>query len=134
MKHFKYLALALALTQDVLATSPPQVTLDFGTFQGSNNAATGVDNFLGVPFATAGRLENPVLVSSQNKLSGIQDATKYGPACPQTELVASPASQNPLSSTVGELLGFVEALAFSNITEQSEDCLSINVQCVPHMN
>jgi len=126
MASLKTLSLLLSLATSVLSTAP-QVTLDYGIFQGSNNPLSGTDNFLGIPFATAGRLENPVLMSSANKLSGIQDATKYGPACPQAELVASPVSQNPVSSELGPLLGFVESL-FPNITDQSEDCLSINVQ------
>lgn len=105
----------------------PQVTIDYGTFQGSNDALTGIDNFLGIPFAQAGRLENPVLMNSSYRLADTQDATKYGSACPQSEMVASPLSQNPISSEIGKLLGFVEAL-FPNITDQSEVCLSINVQ------
>jgi len=128
MRPLKSRVLASALAAGVLAADPPQVTLDYGTFEGFNSLVTGADNFLGIPFAKAGRLENPALIGSQNKLSGVQDATKYGPACPQAELVASPLSQNPVSSLVGNLLGFVEALAFSNITQQSEDCLSINIQ------
>lgn len=127
MNGLQHLVLSLALIVGASAASPPQVALDYGTFRGFNSPSTGADNFLGLPFATAGRLENPVLVNNKSKLIGVQDATKYGPACPQSELVASPLSQDPVSSTVGELLGFVEGL-LGNVTQQSEDCLSINVQ------
>jgi hypothetical protein len=53
----------------------------------------GVDSFLGMPFAKASRLENPRLVNAkQDKLEGVQDATSYGDACPQTEFVGLTSS------------------------------------------
>lgn len=100
--------------------------LDYATFQGRNDLLTGTTSFLGMPFAKAGRLENPRLIGPQDKLSGVQDATDYGPACPQQELVASPLEQG--NAQVGELLGLIEATVLPNITRQAEDCLSINVQ------
>jgi len=63
----------------------PTVRLDYGTFKG-NAQHLGVDSFLGMPFAKAGRLENPRLVNSKlDRLEGTQDATKYGDACPQSQ-------------------------------------------------
>lgn len=106
----------------------PRITLDYGTFQGTS-AFAGVDSFLGMPFAKAGRYENPRVVDAQqDKLEGIQDATQYGLACPQQQLVASPLSNE--NAEIGSLLAAVEQIAFAPIgnQHQGEDCLSINVQ------
>lgn len=66
----------------------PTVQLDYGTFKG-NSQHLGVESFLGMPFAKAGRLENPRLVNADlDKLEGIQDATKYGDACPQSQFTS----------------------------------------------
>lgn len=63
----------------------PTVELDYGKFKG-NSDHLGVDSFLGLPFAKAGRLEIPRLVNANlDKLEGIQDATKHGDACPQSQ-------------------------------------------------
>lgn len=70
----------------------PTVELDYGTFRG-NSRFSGVSSFLGMPFAKAGRFENPRLVNAnQDKLDGTQDATNYGLSCPQQQFVASPLS------------------------------------------
>lgn len=84
-----------------------------------------------MPFAIAGRLENPRVIDATDEIAGVQDATKYGAACPQQELVSSPLNANQPNSEVGGLLAVAELLLAQNITDQSEDCLSINVQ-VPH--
>lgn len=105
----------------------PQVELDYGTFKGKTSFR-GVDDFLGIPFAKAGRLENPRVVGPEDKIDGIQDAIKYGKACPQQLLFASPPpSQN---TTLQSLLSTIRKALFPVMpTEnQSEDCLSINVQ------
>lgn len=66
----------------------PTVQLDYGTFKG-NSQHLGVDSFLGMPFAKAGRLENPRLVNAElDKLEGTQDATEYGDACPQRQFTS----------------------------------------------
>lgn len=71
----------------------PTVELDYATFRG-NSLFSGVNSFLGMPFASAGRFENPRVVNAdQDKLEGIQDATEYGLSCPQQELVASPLTE-----------------------------------------
>jgi hypothetical protein len=63
----------------------PTIELDYGKFKGTSEHL-GVDGFLGMPFAKAGRLENPRLVNADlDKLEGIQDATTYGDACPQSQ-------------------------------------------------
>lgn len=66
----------------------PTIELDYGKFKGTSEYL-GVDSFLGMPFAKAGRLENPRLVNAElDKLEGTQDATKYGDACPQSQFTS----------------------------------------------
>jgi hypothetical protein len=66
----------------------PTIELDYGKFKG-NSEHLGVDSFLGMPFAKTGRLENPRLVNADlDKLEGIQDATTYGDACPQSQFTS----------------------------------------------
>ena len=117
-------AVTLAQSSDGLLGNP-RVTLDYGTFKG-NEDFFGVDSFLGIPFAKAGRLENPAVMSAADKLKGVQDATQYGLSCPQQELVASPL--NGQNAALGALLGAVEQVAFAPASHQGEECLSINVQ------
>lgn len=124
--HLTTLATALPQLGDILPGSSPQVTLDYGTFKG-NRAFSGVNSFLGMPFAKAGRLKNPTLISAADKLSGVQDATRYGKACPQQELIA-------LNQELGGLLGAVEQVAFAPVSQQGEDCLTINVQVPEGVN
>lgn len=127
-------AVAAPQLDPLLGGNSPQVSLDYATFKGTT-AIPGADSFLGMPFAKAGRYENPRVVNSkQDKLSGVQDATKYGPACPQQELIASPLSNQ--NAEVGSILSAVEQLAFvgTGLAQQSEDCLSVNVQIPKGMN
>lgn len=119
------------LLESLIDDSNPQVQLDYGLFKG-NADFDNVYSFLGMPFANAGRLENPQLISAADKLSGVQDATKYGKACPQAELVASPVSAD--NAELGALLAAVEELAFAPISNQGEDCLTINVQIPKGIN
>lgn len=119
-------AVALAGLASLCNGLSTTMELDYGTFKGKNDLLTSSTSFLGMPFAKAGRLENPRLIGPQDKLSGVQDATDYGPACPQQELTASPLEQG--NAEVGEIIGAIQAIALPNITRQQEDCLSINVQ------
>ncbi|TVY16163.1 putative secreted lipase [Lachnellula arida] len=105
--------------RDLLA---PQAILDYATYQGVANPLLGVNSFLGMPYATAARFDNPVLYNKS--LSGIQSATAYGPACPQHELVALTSDVVP---EVAGLLGLAESV-LGKVLSQSEDCLSVNVQ------
>ncbi|KAF8152094.1 carotenoid ester lipase precursor [Mycena galopus ATCC 62051] len=73
----------------------PTVSLSYGTFQGF--VAGNLTQFLGVPFAQAARFETP---KGPALLHGVQNATSYGPACPQQELsltlnVFGPAVTDP---------------------------------------
>lgn len=124
-------AAQLGLAAPQLLTSllgGPTIELDYATFRGTA-AFVGVDSYLGMPFAKAGRYENPRVVNAeQDKLNGSQDATQYGLACPQQQLVASPLSNE--NAEIGSLLAAVEQIAFAPIgnQHQGEECLSVNVQ------
>ncbi|PAV18605.1 sterol esterase from carbohydrate esterase family CE10 [Pyrrhoderma noxium] len=100
-----------SLISGTLASEAPTVTLDYGTFQG--NVTGNLTYYLGMPYAQAPvgdlRFAAP---QSPETLEGIQDATSYGPACPQSLTVLGNLSISGL---------------FSNDTDTSEDCLSINV-------
>ncbi|KAL5335517.1 Alpha/Beta hydrolase protein [Aspergillus crustosus] len=101
----------------------PKVTLDYGTFKGVADTITGSDNYLGIPFGVAPRFDHPYLVNET--LEGVQDATRYGDACPQQQLVSVLA---PNDLKLGALLGLAEFALLNPALKQSEDCLSINVQ------
>ncbi|KAI5361763.1 putative carboxylesterase, type B, carboxylesterase type B, active, alpha/Beta hydrolase [Septoria linicola] len=110
----------------LISALPNPLTLDYATFRGRSELLSGVDNFLGMPFAKASRLENPRLIGPQDALPGVTDATDYGPACPQHEPVSSSFYQE--NAQIGQLLGFAETVLLPKILRQDEDCLSINVQ------
>jgi carboxylesterase type B len=124
-------ALAAPQLLDSLLGTAPQITLDYGTFKGTK-AFRGVDSYLGIPFAKAGRFENPTVLSVADKLSGVQDATKYGKSCPQQQLIASPIGAE--NAQIGSILSTVEQLAFLPVANQGEDCLSVNVQVPAGLN
>ena len=66
---------------------------------------TGSCEFLGIPFATAKRLENPVDISSwEDNFT----ATAYGPICPQTP-------------------GMLEMALNMDASHMKEECLNLNV-------
>ncbi|KAJ7865544.1 Alpha/Beta hydrolase protein [Mycena leptocephala] len=99
----------LALSTFVLlfrgASGAPTVSLPYGSFQGTTSG--NVSMFLGVPFAQAARFELP---RAPKLLHGVQNATEFGPACPQ-QLVTPPLN-----------LGTVPL--YPSI---SEDCLTLDV-------
>lgn len=70
-------------------------------------SASGASTFRGIRFATAARLQPPVLVTAW---SGILEAVQIGPECPQTE------SQ-------------LRTLLNADNSGQSEDCLFLNITC-----
>jgi len=95
---FACAALSTALTHAQAPSSTPTIVLsDSGTVRGA--AVNGVIAWKGIPYAAppvgALRWRNPQAVSPW---SGVKDATRFGPACMQTDAVA-----------------------------KSEDCLTINV-------
>lgn len=78
----------------------------------------------GIPYAKAPRFDHSQIFN-QN-LGGVQDASDYGPACPQHNIVSAFA---PSDLGLGLVGGFIESLPFfQKILKQDEDCLYINVQ------
>ncbi len=65
----------------------------------------GSCEFLGIPFATAQRLDNPVDISSWDEN---YEATAYGPICPQTP-------------------GMLEMALNMDASQMNEECLNLNV-------
>lgn len=103
----------------------PIVETSYARFQGKNDLVTDTSNYLGIPYAKAPRFDHAQLFN--DKLSGVQDATQYGDVCPQHLL--APSILAPDIGEVGEAISFVEALPIAqDAYQQSEDCLSINVQ------
>ncbi|KAJ6522015.1 Alpha/Beta hydrolase protein, partial [Mycena capillaripes] len=89
----------------VAAAHGPLISLSYGTFEGAKDG--NLAKFLGVPFARpATRFELP---HQPIPLRGIQDATAFGPACPQQAL--SPGIPFPVS----------------NYSAISEACLTLDV-------
>ncbi|KAI1846889.1 hypothetical protein JX266_007110 [Neoarthrinium moseri] len=118
---------SLLLSQYVgvaFSSAAPEINLDFGSFRGTNELAN-VDSFLGIPFAQAGRFENPIMVSAANKLEGIQDASKYGFQCPQGATASVPTEG---LAELGPVLQAIGLLTARGTPAQDEDCLSINIQ------
>ncbi|KAF2713988.1 alpha/beta-hydrolase [Pleomassaria siparia CBS 279.74] len=93
--RFKRTLIILFLSGDAAST-----TIN-GTYQGRHLLEFNQDLFLGIPFADAPRLDNPV--SLNTTWVGTRDASEYGPTC-------YGFGSNPLL----------------NLT-QSEDCLSLNL-------
>lgn len=111
-------------------TEAPHINLDYGTFRGTSNF-TGVNSFLGLPFAKAGRYENPRVIGAADQLKGVQDATKYGPECPQQPL--SPPLDEIPEEALGILSDAAALLSRGTVTEE-EECLSINIQVPAGLN
>ncbi|KAJ6451390.1 sterol esterase [Mycena vitilis] len=98
------LSVILVSFRSVLANAPT-VALDYGVFQGAING--NLSTFLGVPFAQpAIRFSLP---QKPTLLSGVQDVTKFSPACPQ-QAETPPFPFPPLT-----------------VPPMSEDCLMLNV-------
>ncbi|KAK7052629.1 carboxylic ester hydrolase [Favolaschia claudopus] len=97
-----FLLLLLARLTNAAA---PTVSLPYGTFRGFESG--NLTQFLGVPFAQAGRFENPRIPAH---LHGIQNATEFGPACPQQSLTPQDV--------------FYTGPSYPSI---SEDCLTLNI-------
>ncbi|KAH6847818.1 Alpha/Beta hydrolase protein [Chaetomium sp. MPI-CAGE-AT-0009] len=97
----------LALLPGVLAscqTAPVATTLN-GTYTGRYLAEFSQDLFLGIPFAQAGRLQNPTPLNEA--WEGTRSAEWYGTICPV------PASERSVRN--------------ANVTGKSDDCLNLNI-------
>ncbi|TDZ54613.1 Lipase 3 [Colletotrichum trifolii] len=113
------------------ATSKPKVDIGYANVTGRVNG--NIKEFLGIPFASAGRFEHPQLYTEQ---LGEFDGSNYGPICPQ-KTTASVLSTNSSSSLVlgqtgtaiGPVVGALADTVFNTVGQtRSEDCLLINVQ------
>lgn len=95
--------LGFAPQETLLASPSLDIALTSGTFRGVTNP-NGTDAWLGIPFAQPpiGPLRFKAPLRITQPLQGIQDASKFGDACPQ-----------PPSSILG--------------ANMSEDCLFLNV-------
>ena len=111
---FRALSLAACLFgaasyETALGVPSLDVTLTSGTFRGVANS-NRTDAWLGIPFAQPPigplRFKAPLPITQPSQV--IQDASRFGDACPQ-----------PPSSTLG--------------ANMSENCLSLNVCCIPQM-
>ncbi|KAJ7366077.1 sterol esterase [Mycena albidolilacea] len=101
-----FLPLYVLLCPDFTAADSPTVALAYGTFQGF--ARGSVTQFLGVPFGQAARFSVP---QEPALLHGLQNATSFGPACPQQALDI-PSGFPVASNTYPSI---------------SEDCLTLDV-------
>lgn len=112
-------ASAVPLEEHTLA---PSVTTNDGTVRGLS--LLGVDSFKGIPFAQPPvgqlRLKPPQPLNSSY---GTIDAIGVPAACPQ--FYAQVGSEKLLSDVLGTLLN---TPLLQKVTEQDEDCLTVNVQ------
>ncbi|KIJ66167.1 hypothetical protein HYDPIDRAFT_87569 [Hydnomerulius pinastri MD-312] len=104
----------------------PTVDLSYGSFQGFSSA-NSTESFLGIPFAQPPvgdlRFRLPV---HPNNFTGVQQATKFGNACPQQVTLAPNASFPDSPALEGAPQVIAQLMPTSNTT-QSEDCLYLNV-------
>ncbi|KAJ7443019.1 Alpha/Beta hydrolase protein, partial [Mycena latifolia] len=102
---FLVVTLSNFLSSNVSAAKPPIVSLPYGKFQGLDTG--NLTKFLGVPFAHAPRFDTP---KPPRLLHGVQNATDFGPACPQQALTPLPIPFEP---------GVYPSI--------SEDCLTLDI-------
>lgn len=93
--------------EEVPNAKPPIATIESGDLRGF--VEDGIYTFLGIPYATAGRFEQPQKVEPWE---GVRDAQAYGPICPivNTTTVSANAFPWPRRYWV-----------------QNEDCMNLNV-------
>ncbi|KAL8290049.1 hypothetical protein RQP46_002988 [Phenoliferia psychrophenolica] len=104
-------------------------SLDYCTWVGRDEAHTATEGFYGIPFAQPPvgnlRFAPPVAPTSS---FGVFDASKYGPICPQGDVIAGtdPSVLEVLANTALDLLNATGILV--GLTGGQEDCLTINIQ------
>ncbi|KXN86471.1 Acetylcholinesterase [Leucoagaricus sp. SymC.cos] len=90
------------------------IKLPTGTFRGTSVAGSGVEKWLGIPFAQppVGPLRFKAPVAITQRSSAVKNATTFGNACPQL-----PTNFPQVPSDLG--------------APMNEDCLYLNVCCGP---
>ncbi|KAF8501259.1 alpha/beta-hydrolase [Gautieria morchelliformis] len=90
MRSYGKALLAVVAAFRVAALSPwsgPSLDIEtsIGTFRGTTNASSGLESWLGMPYAKppVGELRFRAPVPITRPFNGVQDASKFGPACPQ---------------------------------------------------
>ena len=99
------IVISLLLISANAQTSPIEVNLKTGSFKGVKAFANGTEHWFGIPYAEQplGSLRFKAPVPISKPVTGLQDATNFGPVCPQLP-----------SATLGAPMG--------------EDCLVLNVR------
>ncbi|KAJ6506654.1 Alpha/Beta hydrolase protein [Mycena sanguinolenta] len=111
------LLLASPFLFPVVAANGPIVSLDYGTFLGATDG--NLTKFLGIPFARpTARFDLP---QAPMLLHGLQDATVFGPACPQQALNPVPlVSFNTSHSSISEACLFLDVYMPSTANSSSK--------------
>jgi carboxylesterase type B len=78
-------ALLVVSLSSVAVSQPVDIKTSIGTFRGFTNGTSGLELWRGVPFARppVGNLRFRAPVPITEPFHGIQNATRFGPACPQ---------------------------------------------------
>lgn len=127
---FAFSFAAAAPLELVEGTAAPVFSFSQGSVVG--NSTSGVDSFLGIPFAEppVGNLRFAAPVTSTKQLNNF-DASQFGANCGQMGLFDGFAG-NPIFDTLAnDLVGTLEKLPLlSTLTasNQAENCLFVNVQ------
>ncbi|KIM54027.1 hypothetical protein SCLCIDRAFT_31424 [Scleroderma citrinum Foug A] len=122
---FQFALSVIAASDSV--TSPPIVTLDYGSFQGFCSPLS-TDSFLGIPFAQPPvgdlRFNKPVPPSSLGP--GVNNATSYADACPQMPPY-TPGVTFPVNPGLAGAAAYLNEFLPQPNVAASEDCLYVNV-------
>ncbi|PFH48025.1 hypothetical protein AMATHDRAFT_66371 [Amanita thiersii Skay4041] len=116
------LALSACFAAAAAFPGPPiSVRLDGAIFTGTSNGP--VNKFLGIPYAQAPvgdlRFRPPMAIPAY---TGIHDASRFGPACPQQEREVP-----DIPKAAQEVKDYLNFTLWQHTQPSSEDCLTINV-------
>ncbi|KAF5365993.1 hypothetical protein D9758_006699 [Tetrapyrgos nigripes] len=98
----KLILSALALPCLVAYAQQPSVTLDYGTFRGTDSPSTGVKSFLGIRFSDppTGNLRWRAAVSPPSTNLGTVNATAFAPICASIGQTGSGTSEDCLFGNI----------------------------------
>ncbi|KJZ76434.1 hypothetical protein HIM_04163 [Hirsutella minnesotensis 3608] len=101
----------------------PVADLGFAKYRGAHDAGGQTSHFLGIKYAEAARFDHAHLY--EEELPQVQDATRFGPSCPQ---LVSNSIFAPDPFGLSRLIAFLLARPrVQRILKRSEDCLFINI-------